>query len=201
MAEWMAAAGLVAFAAITPGPNNLIVMRAAARSGPRGAAPAIAGVVLGGLALLAVVALGGGALFQSVPAARTAVAVAGCLYLSWSGASLVAATFRRSPPPAELDEPGLTVRATALFAFQFVNPKSWVMALTATSAVEAGGAAATLARLVPLFVVIPTVCLIVWSSFGSLLAGALRRPNVRSWSDRTMGGLLFLSALLLLLER
>src|SRR5262249_33886110 len=42
-------AGLVAIAAVTPGPNNFIVLRAASQAGIRGAWSAIAGVVLGGL--------------------------------------------------------------------------------------------------------------------------------------------------------
>jgi len=197
----MAAAALVAVGAITPGPNNLIVMRAAARSGLVGAAPAIAGVVLGSVTLLVVVALGGGALFQALPGARTAIAVAGCLYLSWSGAWLVVTSFRRTAPPRELADPGLPARTGSLFAFQFLNPKSWVMALTATSAVQAAGAAATIALLAPLFVLVPALCLIVWSSLGSLLGNALRRRSVRIWTDRALGALLFVSAALLLLER
>lgn len=198
MAAWMATAGLVAVAAITPGPNNLIVMRAAARSGVRGAAPAVGGVVLGSVALLAVVVLGGDPLFRAAPGVRTAIAAAGCLYLAGAGASLVLSTYRRGATSRELAAPLLPARTVPLFAFQFMNPKGWVMAATAASALDAGGAAATLARLVPLFVVIPTVSLIAWSALGSLLAGALRRPRVRIWSDRALGGLLLASALLLL---
>ena len=54
------AAALILVAAITPGPNNLVVMHAAAQRGLRAALPPITGIVLGSLALYAV-ALAGGA--------------------------------------------------------------------------------------------------------------------------------------------
>jgi threonine/homoserine/homoserine lactone efflux protein len=108
-------AGLVAVGAITPGPNNLVVMRAAA---------------------------------------RTAVAVAGALYLAWLGAKLVLGTLRwpgRSPLAAAEALPGTARPATgvpgvaALFAFQFLNPKSRVMVSTAAAMAAGDGLPALLA--------------------------------------------------------
>lgn len=64
MTSLLAIAGLLFVAAGTPGPNNLVVMRTAAAAGFIGALPAVGGVVLGGLALLAVVATGVGAAFH-----------------------------------------------------------------------------------------------------------------------------------------
>ncbi len=61
MEALIGAAGAIAAAALTPGPNNFVVMRTAARGGLAGALSAIAGVVLGSLALLAVVVAGAGA--------------------------------------------------------------------------------------------------------------------------------------------
>ncbi|MEX2124759.1 MAG: LysE family transporter [Woeseia sp.] len=85
MESLLALAGLIAVGAVTPGPNNFIVLRTAARSGIAGALPAVAGVVLGGLGLLAVAAAGGAVMFSSVPGFREALALGGCLYLAWLG--------------------------------------------------------------------------------------------------------------------
>jgi threonine/homoserine/homoserine lactone efflux protein len=103
----LAVAGLVAVAAITPGPNNFVVMRAAASSGIAGALPAIAGVVFGSLALLALVAAGAGALFSVFPASRLVIAFGGGGYLAWMGGRMVLLTMKRAsaeeapavPPP------------------------------------------------------------------------------------------------------
>ena len=45
---------LISFGAITPGPNNAIVMAAGMRGGVTAAYPLIAGVLVGGLIMLAV---------------------------------------------------------------------------------------------------------------------------------------------------
>lgn len=87
------------------------------------------------------------------------------------------------------------------FWLQFLNPKGWVMVLTATSAVRAeAGALAAFAHLAVLFTLISTACLLVWSSLGSLLTELLRRKSFRAWFDRLMGGALVASAVLLLME-
>jgi threonine/homoserine/homoserine lactone efflux protein len=193
-------AAVVTVGAITPGPNNWVVMRAAARSGAAGALPIIAGVVLGSLALLVLVAVGGGAVFEAEPRLQAALAIGGSLYLGGFGARLVLQTFSTRPrtgPDAERLPSGLL----GLFGFQFLNPKSWVMVLTATAAAQNGsGAQPTFLRLAGLFVLIPAGCLVVWSTFGSLMSRVLERPAIRPWIDRAMGLLLVGSAFLLLAE-
>ena len=86
-------AGLVAVAAITPGPNNLVVMRTAAHSGFMGALPAIAGIVAGGLAMLLLVIAGVGVLFAAEPRLYSLITVGGGVYLCWLGVGLVKDSF------------------------------------------------------------------------------------------------------------
>jgi len=185
----LAVAGLVAIAAITPGPNNLVVLRAASRGGVRGALPAIAGVVLGGLAVLAIASVASGAAFAAAPHLRLAASVAGCLYLAWLGLGLVRHAGRAGDasrlPAASL---------LGLVAFQFLNPKSWVMVMTALGALPAGAPAGPLAFV---FTVIPTLCLLVWATAGAALARWLARPRVSAWVDRAMGVLLIVTAIAL----
>jgi threonine/homoserine/homoserine lactone efflux protein len=193
------AAGLLLAGAITPGPNNFVVMREAARAGWPGALRAIAGIVAGGLALLAVVVAGAGAVFAAEPALAAVTTAAGCLYLAWVGVRLIAAAGR--PEEDEVGPEGgrgLPAGVRGLFVFQFLNPKAWVLVLTATSAARSQGGLAALAGLAVLMVAIPAVCLTLWSAFGLLMTRRLRSPAVRAWFDRSMGGLLVVSALLLL---
>ena len=58
MNTYYAVAALIALGALTPGPNNLVVLGAGARGGLWAALPPIAGIVAGSLAMLAVVAAG-----------------------------------------------------------------------------------------------------------------------------------------------
>jgi threonine/homoserine/homoserine lactone efflux protein len=194
MQSLIAAAGFIAAAAITPGPNNLLVMRAAAGGGIVNALPAIAAIVLGSLALLAVVAAGGGALFERYPVVRTTVTISGALYLGWLGLRLALSA------SGEVRNRALPVGAASVFALQFLNPKGWVMVLTAVAAVQADmSAVAVFAWLAMLFIAILTASLLSWSFFGTRLAKHLSRPRFRARFDRSMGGLLVTCAILLFL--
>jgi threonine/homoserine/homoserine lactone efflux protein len=193
----LAACGLLCVAAITPGPNNLVVLRAAGHAGLRGALPAIVGIVCGGLLLLAVVALGAGAAFATHPPLRRWAGAIGALYLIWLGASLCAAGV--APRYAAATSAALPAGTLGLIGFQFLNPKSWVIVLTALAAVPATGLRDYL-PLAGLFVLIPTLCLLLWAALGAWLARWLVRPTVRRAVDSVMGALLIACAFLLLIE-
>ncbi|MHB1058925.1 MAG: LysE family translocator [Rhodanobacter sp.] len=193
----LAAAGLLCMAAITPGPNNLAVLRAAGHAGLRGAMPAIAGIVCGGLLLLAVTALGAGTMFAAYPPLRRWTGVLGSLYLAWLGVSLCLAGMR--PKHSAAAAMALPAGMLGLAGFQFLNPKSWVIVLTVLAAMPATGLRDYLS-LAGLFVLIPTLCLLLWAVLGAWLARWLLRPAARRAADIAMGVLLVACALLLLIE-
>jgi threonine/homoserine/homoserine lactone efflux protein len=192
---WFGVAGAVAVAAITPGPNNVIVMRAAATRGFGGAVPAIVGIVLGGLGLLALVLTGVLPLFAALPWARPVVVAAGCVYLGWLGLRLAT-----SPPVTH--EARSTSRSSRLWpcaGFQFLNPKSWVLTLSACAAVSADAdASQVLFGLGAMLVLIPAICLAIWSMLGAALARFLLHDSQRRRFDRFMGLLLLACALTML---
>jgi threonine/homoserine/homoserine lactone efflux protein len=194
MHDMMAIAGLVVVAAITPGPNNFIVLRAAGRAGIAAAVPAIAGVVTGGLVLLALVTAGAGAVLAAEPRLRAVVAVGGSLYLSWLGLRLVRGRAGRDPAPP--GDAALPSGALGVFWFQLVNPKGWVMVMTASAASSSSGFWSLLA----VFAVVPAVCLTLWAAFGSAMAGLLARPRFAARFDRAMGALLIASAVALAVQ-
>lgn len=193
------AVGLITLAAITPGPNNLVVMRAAVRSGFTGAMPAIAGIVAGGLAMLLLVMAGAGVLFAAEPHLYAVITYGGGAYLCWLGAVLVRDGFANPDRHVTTPARALPASVVGMFGFQFLNPKSWVMVLTVTAAVRGTGEG-TQAFLVlaTLFTVIPALCLTLWCAFGVLMRTYPDR-RVHRWLDTTMGVLLIMSALLLVL--
>jgi len=198
MLTLLSTAGVIAAGALTPGPNNLVVLREAARAGWPAAVRSILGIVSGGLALLALVAFGAGPLLAAHPALATAVRVAGGAYLVWLGVRL-AARGSGASSPQEAGPVGLPAGPLGLFGFQFLNPKAWVLVLTALSAARASTEpTAALAGLVALFVAIPAASLALWSLLGVALARSHRR-TAPAWLDRALGVLLVLCAALLLL--
>ncbi|MFC5525090.1 LysE family translocator [Rhodanobacter ginsengisoli] len=191
--------GMLWVAALTPGPNNLVVLRTASRAGLRGALPAIVGIVLGGLLLLLLTALGTTTVFIAQPSLRWWIGTIGASYLGWLGTSLLAGSLRPAPAHATSGAGALPAGLPGLIGFQFLNPKSWVMVLTALASVPATGWRGYL-PLAALFTVIPATCLLLWAALGTLLSRALARPRVRRRVDAGMGALLIASAGLLLIE-
>ncbi|NTX54810.1 MULTISPECIES: LysE family translocator [Myxococcus] len=194
----MGVAGLVAVSAITPGPNNMVVMRAGGRGGVVGALPAIAGVVLGTAVLLTLLMTSVGVAFAADPRVGTAITRCGGLYLVWLGARLIAGSLGRGASGGDTPTRASSDGFIGTFVLQFLNPKSWVTVLTAASAVRSGASAAVaFIQLVVLFTVIPVVCLLLWSTLGSLMSTVLARESFRRAFDAVMGGLLIASAVLL----
>lgn len=191
-----AAAGIVAVGALTPGPNNLIVLERAACGGFASALPAVAAITAGSVALILVAGGGAGVVLDGRHWLRAVVTIAGGLYLCGLGLQLLIGTrgVVAAAPRAWSDS------AWSLFAFQFVNPKAWAIALTATTALEGSRSlGAALFDLVTLFALIPAACLLLWSAAGAALSRHLRRPHIRLAFDRVLGLLLLSSAILVML--
>jgi LysE type translocator len=92
----MGITGLLFVATITPGPNNLTVMREAARAGWRAALAATIGIVAGSVTLLTLVIVGVGTAAGGRPHLAAAMAAGGGLYLSLLGGRLIAGSFPAS---------------------------------------------------------------------------------------------------------
>ncbi|TQV71298.1 LysE family translocator [Denitrobaculum tricleocarpae] len=177
MDAYLAIAGLITVAVITPGPNNFIVLERAHSGGWRAAAPAIMGVVAGTQLLLLVIWLGVGALITQDPRLQILLTFAGAGYLCWLGLQVIWRSFAttregRAPTCVAFTSFG------GMVLFQFLNPKSWVLVLTATAAVSGGlSASADLAALAFLFLVVPGGCLMLWAFMGMGLTRFLAEPR------------------------
>lgn len=192
--------GLFTVAAVTPGPNNFIVMRTAARGGLAKALPEILGVVLGGIVLLALISAGAGALFTLTPFLQTGITIIGCVYLIALGGRLLLASRDRDAAAGRGVSKGRLAGFGGLFLFQFLNPKGWLMMLTAASVVPATSIPGALVWLAAVFTPISLVCLLIWAGSGRLLSAPLAHPAVGRWFDRVMAALLIGSATLLLFD-
>lgn len=113
----------------TPGPNNIMILTSGLNFGVRRSIPHWLGIISGVPVMLVSLALGLDQIFKAFPALFTALKVLGCgylLYLAWKIAFMTMDTSART----ETDKP-MTFIQGALF--QWVNPKAWVMCLSAIS--------------------------------------------------------------------
>ena len=193
MTSFLAVLTIVFVAAITPGPNNFIVMSASLRGGATAAVPAIAGVIAGSIALLVLVWAGAGTLFEMFPEIQSVLRIAGAAYLIWLGFCLV----RKANGPGDSEDgPALPETTWGVAGFQLLNPKSWVLVITAIATV--GGTLVSMVVLALTFAVVMGLCLTVWSVAGQLISRWLVDRRSRRIFDTVMGVLLMGSAAMLL---
>ncbi|MFC4166005.1 LysE family translocator [Teichococcus aestuarii] len=186
--------GFAIAASVTPGPNTLMVAAMAARGGARAPLPAMLGISAGFVVLLLVVALGLAAPLAASPAAQSAMRWVGAGWLLW-----LAFRIGTAPPPA----PGAPARVMGFWAaaaFQWVNPKAWLVGLAAMAAfsVPGEGALAGGLRIALAFGVVSLPCLAVWVALGLGAGRALRTPRAWRVFNAAMGLLLAASLLPLL---
>ncbi len=174
-------------ASITPGPNNLMLLASGMNHGIRRTLPHLAGVSLGFGFLIFLVALGLGAVFEKYAAVELALKIAGGAYLIYLAWKIFKTSVISSVDGA--DTPMTFVQAAA---FQWVNPKAWVMATTATStlldsdaSVVGGAAALTLG-----FWVVNLPCIATWMFSGAYAARWLENEQRIRLVNRTLGVLL-----------
>ncbi len=157
--------------AMTPGPNNLMLMASGVNYGFLRTAPHMAGVVIGYSLLIAMVGLGLGAVFAAFPPAYDALRIVGVIYLLW-----LAWKVARAGPLSEGNERPLGFIGAA--AFQLVNVKGLLMAVTAVAAFTRPEAfAGMLTVLVVISGAVSVLSVVTWTLFGSALKPWLADPR------------------------
>ena len=128
---WESFIGLIVFAfvtSVTPGPNNMMLLASGVNFGLKRTWPHIFGIAFGVSTLLLAMALGLGTLFVLFPQLNTALKFIGAAYMVW-----LAWKIATSDGPAENSGKSRPMGFIEAVAFQWVNPKAWVMALGAVS--------------------------------------------------------------------
>lgn len=183
---------LVTFAfatSITPGPNNMMLFASGVNFGFRRTIPHMLGIGAGFLSLLIGVGLGLGALLATVPILYTGLKIAGGLYLvyiAWKiGSSRTLGEGKASARP-------MTFLGAA--AFQWVNPKAWVMAVTAMAVyVDPNSYVWSVVVIGLVFAAVNLPSVSTWAGFGSVLREWLSVPVRLKWFNITMAVLLVAS--------
>jgi threonine/homoserine/homoserine lactone efflux protein len=174
---------------ITPGPNNTMLMTTGLNFGFRRGLPHLMGVALGFGAMVLAVGLGLGAMFAAYPAAYTALKYAGAaylLYLAWQ-----IATAGGVEEGATRGRPITFLEAAA---FQWLNPKGWVMAVGAVSAYAAVAPFPFNMGLIAfLFGSLGILSSATWLGFGTALKRLLTSPLAVRAVNITMALLLIAS--------
>ncbi|TPK21146.1 LysE family translocator [Mesorhizobium sp. B2-5-9] len=172
---------------VTPGPNNFMLLASGVNFGIVRTIPHMLGISIGFLVLLLAVGFGLGAVLTAFPALHTGLKIAGAVYLLYLAWKI--AMSRSLSGKGETD--ARPMRFIDAAAFQWVNPKAWVMAITAMAVYtnpERPFLSVILIGVAFTVVNLPSVS--VWAGFGTALRGFLSDPVRLKWFNIGMGVLL-----------
>jgi threonine/homoserine/homoserine lactone efflux protein len=181
-------------AAGTPGPSNLLLTATGAQVGIMRGIPALIGVSLGMGVMMLTVAYGLGSIVLAHPTLVRALNWLGGAFLLWLAWKI--ATARGGDGAAARKPVGFVGAA----AFQWINPKSWLVCASAAGTYLAAGSGSALAQALAfggLFTVASLPCCLVWLAFGAAAQRILRTEHARRIFNVAMGALLAASVVLI----
>ena len=182
-------------AAVTPGPSNIMLTAVGASTSMIRGLPCLLGVTLGMGFMMFAVAFGLGSLVLDNPTVLSVLNYVGAGYLLWLAWRIAT---------AGQSEETTTQRPIGFFgaaAFQWVNPKSWLVSTSAAGAyldTEAGNALLQSALFGGLFAFATLPSGLVWLVFGVAVQHTLRNERARRAFNITMALLLTGSVILIL---
>ena len=191
--ELILAITLFAFSSgITPGPNNIMLMTSGVNFGIKPSLPHLAGICLGFPCMVLAIGLGLSSVFQAYPVLHLIIKVLGVsylLYLSW----LIARSSNKMEGK-QLSQPFSFIQAAA---FQWVNPKGWIMAVgaIATFTVQTTDMTPQVLTIATVFLCVAFPCAMVWLTFGVALKRLLKNQRQQKIFNITMALLLVASIL------
>lgn len=166
----------IAFAfvtSVTPGPNNMMLLASGINFGLRRSLPHLLGISLGMLVMVSAIGFGLGELLKLFPPLYNVLRYGGAaylLYLSWKIATA-------SAPRDQGQSSGTPMSFIQAAAFQWINPKAWIMSIAAISTYAPAQPLATQILLIAgLFALINYPTCSLWILAGSLLRRALQNP-------------------------
>jgi len=179
---------------VTPGPNNAMLTASGIKFGFKKTIPHLIGIPFGHVIQITLVCFGLGNLFQKYPLVQNYLkwlCFFYMLYLGWKIIGSFSEHKKESGRPLKLYEAAL---------FQFMNPKAWVVALTASTAFfpvnENFYLATTFVALTAPFICFPSICL--WALFGSSIKILIKNAKIKKIIEYFLAVLLIITAIIIL---
>jgi threonine/homoserine/homoserine lactone efflux protein len=174
---------------ITPGPNNTMLIASGVNFGLRRTLPHMFGITIGFSLMLFAVGVGIGGVFTAFPALYRIVQFIGAAYMLY-----LAYMIARAGAPSMSGASAQPLTFFQAAAFQWVNPKAWILALGVTTTyLPQTGYFASLVAACVIFGMVNFPSITVWAGAGELLGQTLNNPVWLRVFNITMAVLLVLS--------
>ena len=183
----------------TPGPNNMIATVTGANHGFRAALPHVFGVPFGFASMLIAGAVGVAALLLANPLIASLIKCAGIAYLLF-----IAWQLARSHSTEAGVRDGPVMKPLSFWqsaAFQYANPKAWMLVAATTGSFMASNATITsIAIIVSVFSIAAIGSVVTWAWAGAALRSWLAVGSRMRIFNVAMGVLLAVTALWLAMQ-
>jgi len=180
----------------TPGPNNAMLTASGIKFGFKKTLPHLFGIPFGHTIQISLVCFGLGTLFQKFPIIQFYlkwICFAYLLYLGWQIVGSLANNEKETGRPLKFYEAAL---------FQFVNPKAWIVALTASTAFfpneESFIVATTFVAVTAPFICFPSICL--WTLFGASVRSIIKNSKIKKIIEYLLAVLLVVTAVIIIID-
>lgn len=184
--------------AVTPGPNNIMLMMSSSTFGVRKTLPQYCGVCIGFPLMVFIIGCGLGEIFTKYPLIHHFIRIIGSIYLLYMAWKIIMAT--TVAKDIKIRKPMTFLKS---LLFQWANPKAWVMGIGVFSMYTVLNGTSIFMQvciisLVFLGASFPSGC--VWLFGGAILNKTLKTHIHLRIFNCMMGALLFLSVTLMLFE-
>lgn len=160
--------------AFTPGPNNAMLASSGSRFGLARTLPHAAGVTLGFPVMIFLVGVGLASILLASPMLQLAMKSISCAYLLWMAFQIARSSGGKDSRGK--DKPLTFLQAAA---FQWINPKAWMMAVGAISAYTTANGRLYLevAIIAGISLAVSIFSTLTWAAFGAGIRRWLRSPR------------------------
>jgi threonine/homoserine/homoserine lactone efflux protein len=188
--------GFATVTSVTPGPNNLMLLASGVNFGFRRTLPHMLGINVGFPLMILLIGLGLWQVFEAYPAVYSVLRWVGAAYMVYLAYKIAV-----SVPSGEGSAAGTPMSFLQAVLFQWVNPKGWIMAVTAIATYTTFSAYGwSVAAVALAFAIVGAPSSMTWTVFGSGLRRLLGEPRLRRAFNVVMAVLLIASLAPILMQ-
>ena len=187
---------------VTPGPNTLMLAATGASFGMKRGLPALFGVVLGFSLMVGIVALGLGTIITENPQILGFLRIAGIIMLIWMAWKIANAPVLQSTDLAPTKPAPKPLGFFAAAAFQWVNAKAWLVAVSAVSTYFVANESALFQSAVftGVFFAAAVIACFLWLGFGTAVGRVLQSHPKYAQAFNIVMAMLLLSSIYLMIS-
>lgn len=176
--DWSFLLSVALFAVVmtgTPGPNNVMLTASGANFGYVRSIPHFLGIGLGLISLILLNGAGLGVIFQTYPMVQEVLKWLGSAYLLYLAWRILTAGISKG----DSDNKAKPMTCFEAMTFQYLNPKAWVMSVTAVSSFALSGDYYwwSLVGISVIFLLVQIQTSSVWVGFGTFIRRWLATPT------------------------